>query len=142
MLCERRSQHLEEQLANLKHSYEGWRNLVTWATLPGQHQMTEGDLQVGVEILDLVQREPQCLLKAMEEDTSQRGTAKMATVQQLVKALEDDHVELKGNLHLLQHQAQLVDHRRRRLSNHCLPSQGQKETSATKNPISGERHPG
>ena len=65
---------LEGHLAGLKHSYKGWRNVVVWATLPEQHQMMEGDLKVGLEILDLVQEEPQCLLTAMEEDTSQRGT--------------------------------------------------------------------
>ena len=54
--------------------------MVAWVTLPGQHHMTEGDLQVGVEILDLVQMDPQCLLTAMKEDTFQRRTAKMATV--------------------------------------------------------------
>ena len=42
--------------------------------------MMEGDLQLGVEILDMVQEEPWCLLAAMDEDTSQRGTAKMAMV--------------------------------------------------------------
>ena len=34
----------EGQLEGLKHNYEGWRNVVTSATLPGQHQMMEGDL--------------------------------------------------------------------------------------------------
>ena len=42
------------QLVSLKHSYKGWRNVVTLATFPGQHQMTEGDPQVGLETLDLV----------------------------------------------------------------------------------------
>ena len=54
--------------------------MVAQATLPGQHQLTEGDLQVGLEILDWAQVEPQCLLTAMEEDTSHRGTVKMAMV--------------------------------------------------------------
>ena len=67
--------------------------------------MTEGDFQVGLEILDLVQVEPQCLLTAMEEDTSQRETVKMAMMQHLIKALQDDYVELKSNVHLLWYQA-------------------------------------
>ena len=46
-----------------------------------------------------------CLPTAMEEDTSQRGTTKMAMVQQLVTALEHDYIKLKGNLHLLWHWA-------------------------------------
>ena len=37
-------------------------------------------IQMGLEILDIVQEELQCLLMAMEEDTFQRGTARMATV--------------------------------------------------------------
>ena len=48
---------LEGQLAGLKCSYEGWRNVVTWATFPRQHQMMEKDLQVGLEILNLIQEE-------------------------------------------------------------------------------------
>ena len=70
---------MEGQLASLKHSYEGWR-VVAQTTLQGQHQMMEGDLQAGLEIQDLVQEEPWCLLNAMGEDASQRGTTKMAMV--------------------------------------------------------------
>ena len=67
--------------------------------------MTEGDLQVGVGILDLVQVEPQYLIMAMEEDTSESETAKMATVWQHFKALEDNYMKLKDNLHLIWCQA-------------------------------------
>ena len=71
---------LEGQLVSLKHNYGELRDVVVQAFLPGQHQVTEGDLQVGLGILDLVQVEPKCLLTAMEEDLSQRGTLKMAMV--------------------------------------------------------------
>ena len=64
----------------------------------------EGDLQVRLEIMDLIQADQWCLLMAMEEDTSHRGTVEMAFIWQLVKALQDDYIKLRGNLHLLQHQ--------------------------------------
>ena len=44
--------------------------MVAQAAFLEQHQMTESDLQVGLEVLDLVQEEPQRLLMAMEEDPS------------------------------------------------------------------------
>ena len=96
---------LEGQIASLKYSCGWWRDVVAWATLPGQHQMIEGDLWAGLEILDLVQIDLWCLLTVMKEDTSQMGTVTMIMVQQLVKVLHDNYVKVKGNLHLLQHQA-------------------------------------
>ena len=48
---------MEEQLEDLKCSYEGWINMVAWAALPKQHKMTESDLQAGLEILGLVYKE-------------------------------------------------------------------------------------
>ena len=41
-------------------------------------QMTESDLQVGLEILDLIWKEPQRLLMAIEEDPSQMGATETA----------------------------------------------------------------
>ena len=101
--------------------------MVTQATLPGQHQMTEGDLQMGLEILDLVQVEPQCLLTAMEEDTSQRETVAMMSL--VVKALQYDYVELKGNLHLLQYQA-LAGRPQKRMTHQPLPPSDHPSTTA------------
>ena len=72
---------------------------------PRTTQMMGRDLQMGLKILDMVQEELQCLLMAMEEDTSQRETARMTTVWQLVRALENDYIKLKSNLYLLQYQA-------------------------------------
>ena len=48
---------------------------LTWSlvALPKQHQMTESNLQAGLEVLGLVHKEPQRLLMAMEEDLSQWG---------------------------------------------------------------------
>ena len=71
----------------LESKYKGWINMVAWAALPKQHQMTERDLQTGLEILDLVQKEPQSILMVMEEDPPWRGAAETAMMQQLVKAL-------------------------------------------------------
>ena len=39
---------MEEQLEDLKCSYEGSINMVTLSALPEQHQMTESDLQAGL----------------------------------------------------------------------------------------------
>ena len=69
---------LEGQLESLTYNYERWRNVVSQTTLQAQHQMMEGDLQTGMEILDLVQEEPQRLLMAIEEDLSQRGAVETA----------------------------------------------------------------
>ena len=88
---------LEVQLESLKHNYEGWIKMA----LLEQLQMNETDLQMGLEILDPVQKEPQSLLMAIEEDPSQRGATKTAMMQQLGKALEDDYIKLKSNLCLL-----------------------------------------
>ena len=71
--------------------------MVTLAALPEWHQMTESNLQVGLETLDLAWEEPQRLVHAIEEDPSQRGAAKTAMMQHLVKVLEDDYTELKGS---------------------------------------------
>ena len=65
---------LEVQLESLKHNYEGWINMVNQATLPKQHQITERDLQTGLENPDLVWKEPQSLFMAMEEDPSWEGS--------------------------------------------------------------------
>ena len=53
---------------------------------PEQHQMTENNLQAGLEVLGLVYEEPERLLMAMEEDPSQWGAPETAIMWQLVKA--------------------------------------------------------
>ena len=124
---------LEGQLASLKCNYRWWRDMVGWPTLPEQHQMTEGDLQVGLEILNLVQVEPWCLLTAMERDTSQRRTVKMAMMWQLVKALQDDYIKLKDNVHILWHQALAVRPHERKI-HQPLPSSDHPSTTAVGHP--------
>ena len=109
---------MEKQLGDLKHSHEGWINLVTWAALPKQHPMTECDLQAGLEVLGLVYEEPWRLLMAMEEDLSQQGAPETAMMWQLVKALEDDYTKLKVSQYLLKHvKPQWEGHSRQKQAN-------------------------
>ena len=71
---------LEGQLESLKHNYKGWINMGSWASLPEQHQVIKGDLQMGLDILDLVWDESQSLLMAMEEDFCQTEATETAMI--------------------------------------------------------------
>ena len=83
--------------------------------------MAESDLQAGLEVLGLVYEEPQRLLMAMEEDVP----PKMAMMQQLVKALEDDYTELKGSQYLLKCQTPMKGHgREKHINQHPHQLQG------------------
>ena len=79
---------MEEQLRYLKCSYEGWINIVTQATLPEQHQITDSNLQAGLEVPGLVYKEPWRLLTAKEEDPFQQGALKQPWCNSLLRPLK------------------------------------------------------
>ena len=92
---------MEEQLEGLKSRYEGWISTVAWTAFPEQHQVTEGNIKAGLQVLGLVYIELQRLLMAREENPSQWEAPETALTGKLVKALEDDYTELKGSQYLL-----------------------------------------